>query len=114
MEASQRKPNYQGIGAPLRRVEDKRFLTGQGRFVADIALADALACALVRSPHAHAAIRKIDASAALAGPGVGGVRGAVAGRLRAWPWGAARPAAGVWKVRGCDTTRWRCYICEVK
>jgi len=70
MEASQRKPNYQGIGAPLRRVEDKRFLTGQGRFVADIALPDALACALVRSPHAHAAIRKIDASAALAAPGV--------------------------------------------
>jgi aerobic carbon-monoxide dehydrogenase large subunit len=63
-------PNYQGIGAPLRRVEDKRFLTGHGRFVADIELSDALACALVRSPHAHAAIRRIDAAAALAAPGV--------------------------------------------
>jgi len=62
--------NYQGIGAPLRRVEDKRFLTGQGRFVADIELSGALACALVRSPHAHAAIRGIDASAARAAPGV--------------------------------------------
>jgi len=62
--------NYQGIGAPLRRVEDKRFLTGHGRFVADIELSAALACALVRSPHAHAAIRRIDASAALAAPGV--------------------------------------------
>jgi len=62
--------NYQGIGAPLRRVEDKRFLTGHGRFVADIDLPGALACALVRSPHAHAAIRRIDASAALAAPGV--------------------------------------------
>jgi len=62
--------NYQGIGAPLRRVEDKRFLTGHGRFVADIELSGALACALVRSPHAHAAIRRIDASAALAAPGV--------------------------------------------
>src|SRR5262252_1166127 len=62
--------NYQGIGAPLRRVEDKRFLTGHGRFVADIELSGALACALVRSPHAHAAIRGIDASAALAAPGV--------------------------------------------
>src|SRR5262249_32859062 len=61
---------YQGIGAPLRRVEDKRFLTGHGRFVADIELSAALACALVRSPHAHAAIRRIDASAALAAPGV--------------------------------------------
>ena len=62
--------NYQGIGAPLRRVEDKRFLTGHGRFVADIELSGALACALVRSPHAHAAIRGIDASAARAAPGV--------------------------------------------
>src|SRR5262245_21242517 len=62
--------NYQGIGAPLRRVEDKRFLTGHGRFVADMELSGALACALVRSPHAHAAIRRIDASAARAAPGV--------------------------------------------
>jgi carbon-monoxide dehydrogenase large subunit len=62
--------NYQGIGAPLRRVEDKRFLTGHGRFVADIEPSGALACALVRSPHAHAAIRRIDAAAALAAPGV--------------------------------------------
>src|SRR5262249_44061465 len=77
-------PSYQGIGAPLRRVEDKRFLTGHGRFVADIDLSGALACALVRSPHAHAAIRRIDASAALAAPGV------VAG----WA-GADRAAGGV-------------------
>src|SRR5262245_14948532 len=70
MDISQRKPNYQGIGAPVRRVEDKRFLTGNGRFVADIDLPGALACALVRSPHAHAAIRRIDASAARAAPGV--------------------------------------------
>jgi aerobic carbon-monoxide dehydrogenase large subunit len=62
--------DYQGIGAPLRRVEDPRFLAGRGRFVADINLAGALACVLVRSPHAHAAIRRIDASAALASPGV--------------------------------------------
>src|SRR5215831_18766807 len=62
--------NYQGIGAPLRRVEDKRFLTGHGRFVADIDLPGALACTLVRSTHAHAAIRRIDAAAARAMPGV--------------------------------------------
>src|SRR5256884_8375211 len=64
------RPNYQCNGAALRRVEDKRFLTGRGRFVADIELSGALACALVRSPHAHAAIRRIDASAARAAPGV--------------------------------------------
>jgi carbon-monoxide dehydrogenase large subunit len=62
--------NYQGIGAPLRRVEDRRFLTGRGRFVADIDLPGALACALVRSSHAHAAVRRIDAAAALASPGI--------------------------------------------
>ncbi len=65
--------NYQGIGAPLRRVEDRRFLLGRGRFVADIALPDMLHCALVRSPHAHARIRRIDASAAAASPGVAAV-----------------------------------------
>src|SRR5215467_2301310 len=62
--------NYQGIGVPLRRVEDRRFLTGRGRFVADIDPSGALACALVRSPHAHAAIRRIDISAALGSSGV--------------------------------------------
>ncbi|MGA7488364.1 MAG: xanthine dehydrogenase family protein molybdopterin-binding subunit, partial [Xanthobacteraceae bacterium] len=62
--------NFQGIGAPLRRVEDHRLLTGRGRFVADIALPGALVCVILRSPHAHARIRAIDASAAQAGPGV--------------------------------------------
>ncbi len=62
--------NYQGIGAPLRRVEDHRLLTGRGRFVADIALPGALVCVILRSPHAHARIRAIDASAAQAAPGV--------------------------------------------
>src|SRR4051812_17377168 len=66
-------PNYQGIGAPLRRVEDRRFLLGRGRFVADIELSGALACVLVRSPHAHARIRGIDTAAAKAMRGVVGV-----------------------------------------
>jgi len=64
------RPNYQGIGAPLRRVEDRRFLLGRGKFVADIELPGALDCVLVRSPHAHAHIRAIDASAAIAASGV--------------------------------------------
>ena len=62
--------NYQGIGAPLRRVEDRRLLTGRGRFVADIAVPGALHCVLVRSPHAHARIRRIASSAAESSPGV--------------------------------------------
>ncbi len=65
-----RRPNYQGIGAPLRRVEDRRFLLGRGRFVADIDLPGALTCVIVRSPHAHARLCAIDTTAALASPGV--------------------------------------------
>ncbi|HEY7663686.1 MAG TPA: xanthine dehydrogenase family protein molybdopterin-binding subunit [Xanthobacteraceae bacterium] len=68
-----RRPNYQGIGAPLRRVEDRRLLTGSGRFVADIAVPGALHCVLVRSPHGHARIQKIDTSSAEAVPGVAAV-----------------------------------------
>jgi carbon-monoxide dehydrogenase large subunit len=63
-------PGRAGIGAPLRRLEDPRFLTGRGRYVADIAVPGALACVLVRSPHAHARIRGIDVAAAKASPGV--------------------------------------------
>jgi carbon-monoxide dehydrogenase large subunit len=62
--------NYQGIGASLRRVEDRRLLLGRGRYVADIVLPGMLHCALVRSPHAHARIRAIDVAAARAAPGV--------------------------------------------
>jgi carbon-monoxide dehydrogenase large subunit len=58
------------IGQPVRRLEDARFLTGQGRFVADIAPPGALHVAFVRSPHAHARLRAIDVTSALAGPGV--------------------------------------------
>src|SRR5882672_10266379 len=64
------RPNYQGIGAPLRRVVDRRFLLGRGRFVADIDLPGALHCALVRSPHAHARINKIEIAEATGSPGV--------------------------------------------
>ncbi len=62
--------HHQGIGAPLRRVEDRRFLLGRGRFVADVGVPGALHCVLVRSPHAHARIREIDASTAMTSPGV--------------------------------------------
>ena len=49
-----------GIGAPVLRGEDLRFLTGSGRFVDDLEVPGALHCALVRSPHAHARISKIE------------------------------------------------------
>jgi carbon-monoxide dehydrogenase large subunit len=47
------------IGAAVRRVEDLRFLTGEGRFIDDFAFPGELHCALVRSPHAHARITKV-------------------------------------------------------
>src|SRR5262249_52196292 len=60
------------IGAPIPRLEDGPLLTGRGRFVDDIKLPGMLHAAFVRSPHPHAAIRGVDATAALA---VGGVHG---------------------------------------
>jgi len=60
----------EGIGAPVRRLEDQKFLRGRACFVADITLPGELHCVLVRSPHAHAHIRRIDTSAAAVGPGV--------------------------------------------
>ena len=59
-----------GIGAPVRRREDFRFITGQGRYTDDIERPGQTYAYFLRSPHAHAAIRSIDASAALATPGV--------------------------------------------
>src|SRR5271166_6177096 len=59
-----------GIGAAPRRKEDQRFLTGRGNYVADIKRPGAVAAVFVRSPHAHARIKSIDAKAALAMPGV--------------------------------------------
>jgi carbon-monoxide dehydrogenase large subunit len=44
------------IGAAVRRVEDRRFLEGSGRFIADLVLPSELHCAIVRSPHPHARI----------------------------------------------------------
>jgi carbon-monoxide dehydrogenase large subunit len=59
-----------GIGQAVRRVEDKRFLTGTGTFVSDLAMPRQCYGVAVLSPHAHANIKKIDTSAALAAPGV--------------------------------------------
>src|SRR5262245_3087331 len=58
------------MGASVKRKEDPRLVTGAGAYVGDLALAGMHYVAFVRSPHAHARIRKIDASPALARPGV--------------------------------------------
>jgi len=53
-----------GIGAALPRLEDERFLMGRGRFVDDPLPADTLVAHVVRSPHAHARIVRIDSDLA--------------------------------------------------
>ncbi len=53
----------QGIGVPVRRTEDRRFVTGRGRYTDDIRLDRQVHAAFVRSPYAHARINGIDASA---------------------------------------------------
>ncbi|MFB6450215.1 xanthine dehydrogenase family protein molybdopterin-binding subunit [Bradyrhizobium tunisiense] len=58
------------IGQPLRRREDLKLLAGRGRYVDDLNLAGMLHVAMLRSPHAHAAINGIDPSNAKKAPGV--------------------------------------------
>lgn len=63
----------EGIGARVVRKEDKRFITGAGRYVDDMVVPGMKHAAFVRSPHAHAQIKKIDVKKAQAMPGVIGV-----------------------------------------
>jgi carbon-monoxide dehydrogenase large subunit len=58
-----------GFGS-MKRVEDARFVRGQGNYVDDVNLPGMLHSAILRSPHAHARIVSIDKSAAEALPGV--------------------------------------------
>ncbi|MFN3513804.1 MAG: xanthine dehydrogenase family protein molybdopterin-binding subunit [Phenylobacterium sp.] len=62
--------NGKQIGRPVRRLEDRRFLVGRGRYVDDIVLPRQLYAAFVRSPHAHARIRAVRTEEALRAPGV--------------------------------------------
>ena len=58
------------FGQPVRRLEDPRLLTGRGTFIGDRRQPGEAHAVLVRSPHAHARILRIDSAAALAMPGV--------------------------------------------
>lgn len=58
------------LGAPVKRVEDPKFITGKGRYLDDITLPGMVHLAILRSPYAHANIRSIDTSAAREAPGV--------------------------------------------
>src|SRR5215212_770664 len=58
------------IGARVARKEDYRFLTGTGQYTDDVALAGQSHAAFVRSPHAHATLRRISTDKAKRAPGV--------------------------------------------
>ena len=62
-------PEGTGIGASVRRREDARFLTGSGTYTDDINRPGQTYAIMVRSPHAHAKIKKIDRSKASKMPG---------------------------------------------
>jgi aerobic carbon-monoxide dehydrogenase large subunit len=60
-----------GIGQPVRRFEDRRLLSGNGRFQSDNNLLGQAYAYVLRSPHAHARIRALDLTEADGAPGVG-------------------------------------------
>ncbi len=62
-----------GMGQPIRRVEDERFLKGFGKYTDDIKLSDQVYLVVHRSPYAHAKIKSIDLSQAKQTDGVLGV-----------------------------------------
>jgi carbon-monoxide dehydrogenase large subunit len=70
MTAAENAAPQAEVGRARTRVEDRRLLTGRGRYLDDHALPGTLEMAIVRSPHPHARIVGIDATAALAAPGV--------------------------------------------
>ena len=77
-EREQEKPSPsgrglgEGVGRPLRRLEDARFLTGRGRFTDDVNRPGQAYLHILRSPHAHARLLHVDLAAARAAPGVFG------------------------------------------
>ena len=99
------------VGQAILRREDERFLRGRGRFVEDVTLDQPIAhAAFVRSPHAHAAVTRVDTTRAASMPGVLAV-------LTGADWTAAGhgEAEGVWPVKdrsGADArTAYRPLIC---
>jgi aerobic carbon-monoxide dehydrogenase large subunit len=101
------------LGAPVKRVEDPRFITGKGRYLDDITLPGMTHMAILRSPYAHANVRSIDATAARSAPGVVAV---ITGAdipynplPMAWPAGGAsgiRNNVNMPRVLATDSVKW--------
>src|SRR5205085_10293210 len=62
-----------GIGVAVRRKEDARFLTGRGTYTDDINRPGQLHAYILRSPHAHAKLKRVDTAAAAKAPGVAAI-----------------------------------------
>ena len=94
--AAQRTPEGGYIGAPIPRREDARLLTGRGTFVDDLEMPGVAHAAMVRSPHAHARVIRVDATAARALPGVLAVVAAedIADIQKPWPARMPSPVPG--------------------
>jgi carbon-monoxide dehydrogenase large subunit len=84
------------IGSPVERVEDYRFLRGEGQSVGDLVREGQWHAAFVRSPVGHGVIRTIDCSAALAWPGVKAVLTAadIEGEIPKIPFRRPNPTIG--------------------
>ena len=63
-------PNYRYVARKRRTKEDRRFITGRGKFVADVEVSGMKHVAVLPSPHPRANILKIDTSAAMSMSGV--------------------------------------------
>ncbi len=70
MAAGMTSADFQSIGKHVPRREDRRLLTGHGRYIDDIDVPGALHACFVRSPHAHARILSVNVEAALEMPGI--------------------------------------------
>ena len=70
MAEAQVESKVHGLGHSRKRVEDARFIRGQGNYIDDFKLPGMLHLDIVRSPYAHAKIKKIHTEKALATPGV--------------------------------------------
>lgn len=96
------------VGQSIRRVEDPKFLRGKGGYIADRVTPDTLQAAVLRSPHPHARILRVDIDAATAAPGVHAViTGARAAELcDPLPDFGPDPANHTWRCLAVDKVRY--------
>lgn len=94
------------LGQPVLRNEDSRFLTGRAQYTDDLAIPGMLHAAMLRSPYAHALIKRIDCSRALDIPGVHGViTGEDVAAATQPEKGSTYPRGGTWYYIATDRAR---------